>query len=90
MKTEMIFLTAVLGIAGISMLFSMANFLAKLKKPCLQERPQKMRNDWYAFFKTSDLYGDLTNAAEVPGVVNEPTIESVPVSEECLPQEAYA
>ena len=59
MRFEMIFLTAILGIAGIHLLSNLINFLVK-SSPARERinHKEKASDDWYAFFKKSDFYGD--------------------------------
>ncbi len=91
MSVEMIFLTAVLGIAGIHLLFSLVSFLARPGRRSVQESPkEKVREDWYVFFEKSALYGDILNTAVEPEVGSEDAVESDPGYEDTRqPQEAY-
>lgn len=93
MKFEMIFLTAVIGIGIIHLLFSLVNFLAKPRWAGVQEsRKEKVRaDDWYAFFSKSALYGDIEDSAVQPEIAIEEAFELYLVCEEkaCQPQEAY-
>ena len=92
MRTEMIFLTAVFGIAGIHLLFNLVNFLAKHKGTSVQEsHKEKVRDDdWYVFFKKSDLYGDIADKVVEPEVAGKDAGEPHPASEDAYhPQGAF-
>jgi hypothetical protein len=91
MGLEMLFLTAVLGIAGIHLLSNLVNFLVKtLPTRDRVSHKEKASDDWYAFFKKSDLYGDMANTAIEPELVREDAAESILACEDaCQPQEAY-
>ena len=91
MKFEMIFLTAVIGIGVIHLLFSLVNFLARPKWTKAQEsRKEIVQDDWYAFFSKSALYGDIANSAMQPEISSADAFEFDLVCEEdtCQPQEA--
>lgn len=91
MKPEILFMAAVVGLAGLHLLFSLVNFLSKFKETRAQESLKaKTRDDWYVFFKKSDLCGDLTDTVAQPEVVSEKTIESDTTCNESVHQEAYA
>ena len=92
MRTELIFLTAVLGIGGIHLLFNLVNFLAGPKRTRVQEsRKEKVRDDdWYVFFKKSDLYGDIANKVVEPEVASKDAGEPHPAAEDTYhPQGAF-
>ena len=91
MRAEIIFLTAVLGIAAIHMVFNLVNFLAGSNRRNVQESDKKKeRTDWYVFFDKSDLYGDIGNTAMEPESASIKGVEFNPASEDaCQPQEAY-
>ncbi|MDH3390319.1 MAG: hypothetical protein OEL85_00780 [Desulfobulbaceae bacterium] len=91
MKVEIIFLTAVLGIAAIHLGFSLVNFLAGFNRRSIQESDKKKeRADWYVFFDKSSLYGDIGNTAMEPEGSSINDVESNPACEDaCQPLEAY-
>ena len=90
MKSEMIFLIAVLGIAGIHLLSNLVNFLIRpLPTKNRHSHKEKEGDDWYAFFKKSDLYGDMDKTAVEPELASEDAAESIlPCEDTCQPQEA--
>lgn len=92
MKFEVMFLAAVLGIAGIHLLFSLVYFLARFKRARVQEsRQESKREDWYVFFDTSALYGDMDKSAVTTEAIGEDTVECAPAYEGlCQSQEAQA
>lgn len=62
MKLEMIFMTAVLGIAAIHLIFNLVNYLSRFKSAPVQKSCRgKVRGNWYVFFDTSVLYGDTAH-----------------------------
>ena len=72
MNPEMIFLTAVLGIAGIHLLFKLVKFITKHQKTGVKESSkERERQDWYVFFEKSALYGDKASTAKKPNGVSE-------------------
>jgi hypothetical protein len=91
MKVEIIFLTAVLGLAAIHLVFSLVNFLAGSNRRSIQESDKKKeRADWYVFFDKSALYGDIGNTATEPEGTSINDVESNPACEDtCQPLEAY-
>lgn len=91
MRLEMIFLTAVLGIAGIHLLSNLVNFLVRPTRTRTRvSHKEKASDDWYVFFKKSDLYGDMANTAVEPELATEDAAEALLACEEaCQPQEAY-
>jgi hypothetical protein len=91
MKFEVMFLVAVLGVAGIHLLFSLVNFLARFKRTSVQESCQESkREDWYVFFEKSALYGDMDNSVvTVEADSSEDPVELATTCKgSCLPQEA--
>ena len=90
MRLEIIFLTAVLGIAGIHLLSNLVNFIVRpLPRRYRLSHKEKASDDWYAFFKKSDLYGDMTNIPVEPELATEDADESILGCEDvCQPQEA--
>ena len=91
MKVEIIFLTAVLGIAAIHLLTNLVNFLCRFKQSHAEENHKvKMRNDWYMFFDKKDLYGDTNPVVIEPVKDAEAIVESNPACDDCQPQEAFA
>ncbi len=91
MEFEMIFLTAVLGFAGIHLLFNLANFLAKFIQTSVNKTSKnEVLSDWYVFFEKSALYGDEANIAKVPEVVsNDATTTDSVFNDPFQPQESY-
>ncbi|MCK4838222.1 MAG: hypothetical protein KAS94_05425 [Desulfobulbaceae bacterium] len=92
MKFEVMFLVAVLGIAGIHLLFNLVNFLTRFKRARVKgSRQESKRAGWYVFFETSALYGDMDNSAVTTEAVGENPVELAPACEgSCLPLEAQA
>ncbi len=91
MKLELIFMVAVLGLAGFHLLFNLVNLLSKFKGTRAQESPKvKTRDDWYVFFKKSDLYGDLTDTVTQSEDVREDTIVYDTACNESVHQKAFA
>lgn len=92
MGTELIFLTAVLGVGAIHLLFNLVNFLAGPKRISVQEsHKEKVRDDdWYVFFKKSDLYGDMADKVVEPEAASKDAGEPHPASEDAYhPQGAF-
>ena len=89
MGLEIIFLGAVLGIAGIHLLSNLVNFLVKSSPARVRTGYKEASDDWYAFFKKSDLYGDMANTPAAPELATEDEAESMLGCEDaCQPQEA--
>lgn len=87
MSADMIFLIMVLGIAGLHLLFSLVDYLAKFgRRAVLESRQAKGRDDdWYVFFKKSALYGKGAGQVVEPAAASEDEDrdDSVAVGEEC-------
>ena len=91
MKVEIIFLTAVLGIAAIHLLTNLVSFLSRFKQTHVKEsRKGEMRDDWYMFFDKKDLYGDKNPIVTAPEKATETEVEITPACDDCEPQEAFA
>ncbi len=76
MRFEVIFLTAVLGVAVIHLLFRLVNYLAGTKRTSIpQQNKEQKGDDWYVFFDKSALYGDMENPAVETEVVNEDSVQ---------------
>ena len=90
MKVEMIFITAVLSIALIHLIFRLVNILGGLtRRGALASNKKQERSDWYVFFKPSDLYGrSADKTAEYKDVRKDVTPHSA-YEEGCQPQESY-
>ena len=90
MGYELIFLTVVLGIAGMHLLFRLVNFLVGFNKSKGHKVVEgKEYDDWYVFFDKASLCGDTFQATSeqeaVPG-----DVESDSADDDCPAQEAYA
>lgn len=90
MSAEMIFATGVLGIAGLHILFRLVNFLSRFSWVSARESQRgKVRDDdWYVFFKKSDLYGVSVHQEVESELVSDDDESSS--CEECHPHEVYA
>ena len=84
MRFEMIFLTAVLGIGAIHLLFSLVNYLVRpIRTRARVSHKEKVRDDdWYVFFKKSDLYGDMADKVVEPEAAGKDAGEPHPAPED--------
>ncbi len=91
MRYEIIFMTAVLAIAGIHLLTGLVNFMARFRRTGAARRGESSRIDWYVFFERSTLCGDRINAAPATVVKDEGLLNSGRVRDEVGPvDEIYA
>lgn len=93
MKLQMLFMTAVLGIAAIHLLFNLVHYLARFKSiPVRESSNEKAHDGWYVFFDTSVLYGDRVHepaGLDVADLASD--VEPSPAHEEiCHPQKSFA
>ena len=91
MKFEMMFITAVVGIALMHLLFRLVGFLGGLTmRGSMGSKKKQERSDWYVFFKTSDLYGDSADRIVGSNDVRQDVADPSSAGEEiCQPQESY-
>jgi len=92
MRYEMIFLTAVLGIAAIHLISNLVNFMSKFKRPQVQEsRKQKAPSDWYVFFDKAALYGDTASEVAESELASPEVVDNDSDHADTYPpQKAYA
>ena len=91
MGYELIFLTVVLGIAGMHLLFRLVNFLAGFKTSKGHKVVEgKEYDDWYVFFDKASLCGDAVQTTSEQEVVRNDGVNSDPADDDCPAQEAYA
>ncbi|MFN2365900.1 MAG: hypothetical protein ABR523_05490 [Desulfurivibrionaceae bacterium] len=91
MRYELIFMTAVLAIAGIHLLTGLVNFMARFRRAGAARSGKGSRIEWYVFFESSALRGNRNSAAAPTGITDEGLLNSGRVRDEVGPvDEIYA